>query len=187
MKPSSLIRSSLAVTLSTLLAGCASTDLDVEGPARGAQTASADLTIAVYDTLGARRHHEATLVPVTTRLYALRGAAPELLSEVDGPTLTAAGLPPGRYRAEITRRDGNPPIKPMTNEFKLKGGARGTLDVVLSDTTGVRWTVAGFGIGAAALGVAYLIVSSIFRGHFCETAAAPEESGKTRVELALSR
>src|SRR5207249_1250763 len=113
-----------------------------------------------------------------------------LVKEVEGSALSAEGLAPGRYRAEVTRPSATAAeSRPaLVHDFSLSGGARAKVAVVLTDTTGVKWTVAGFAIAGAAVGVAYLIVRYvIFRGFGSCRMADSEDSGRTRVELELGR
>lgn len=188
-------RSSIAVLLVatvTLLGsgGCVTFSLDETKADKASPPRDANLRVAIYENRSATKKEAAFVGTLRSKLTRLDPMPEETVFESSEVSWAVVGLPPGKYRIEVSQlagpEPGAPEIRHGDGTFKAKPGEDITARVILRDTRG--FLIAGVstaaGVGIAIAVVAALVSAFTFHFNFSKSARpTPPETRPQRAPL----
>jgi hypothetical protein len=186
-------RSSIAVLLATAVTlfgsgGCVTFSLDETKADKASPPRDANLHVAIYENRSAAKKETAFAGTLRSKLTRLDPMPAETVFESSDAFWTVAGLPPGKYRIEVSQHagpePGAPEIRHGNGTFKAKPGEDITARVILRDSRG--FLIAGVST-AAGVGIAIAVVAaivSIFTIHFSLGRSARPTAAEARAQRA---
>ena len=186
-------RSSIAVLLVaavTLLGsgGCVTFSLDETNVDKASPPRDAILHVAIFENRSAARKKADFAGTLRSKLTRLDPMPAETVFESSEASWTVTGLPPGKYRIEVSQRAGSEPgapeIRHGNGTFKAKRGEDVTARVILRDSRG--FLIAGVST-AAGVGIVIAVVAvfvSAFTFHFNLGRSARPTAPETRAQRA---